>query len=799
MSDELNAGHRVITVTATSRPKRIAFLVDAGTIASDELDALVQHNIKHWGGGYWPIISTDGDRLEGDWWRLLEATDPDVVHSFVHLSDQLVDRIQRIIAPAQLVELTPEERGRRGGGFWIGGSALGALGVDEIARHVVSDRFRLTDSRFLYLTDSPEGGAARAFVIRNFGLISDTVSTRRAFEAVPHEVLRVNQLTEGELLDSFIQFHGQTLVPRDLSYLYAPRSYTLQHDRFAQGFHLVVGDTVADLLYAWNRPLTSERWTGRDVLWLPVALARDEAVLTLVGRWIPRVFWQQHPEGYVVSYSVDPDLLEEVARRVREAAHMPIRGQRMEPDRFPLPEPRSGLHYATLGETAPRRTEQIALTRNQGLLGFGRPPFVSRMLSNDGWMVDLDIEYNLDEPRYTNQSDAWRVPKRAVLGHEFTTNRGLARVVAGGFPSVEAAVSDQAIGIKVPSALSILYKLLEPQPTRAEDQEHKAGRFTHLETSEQGLRLWGMLQLFGSVHAAGRTFEDPYWRDVFLQLAGRPYSEVDDQIARAERLLNEAYRAVGAAGPGAAALSPDHRAVARRIVKRLFEPPPPVPILSHRQLHNNLMKHISQQRETSDPGVAQEIAEMQLGDFLDSGVLLQGVSLRCPQCGTQEWYVADDIASEMRCAGCLSSFPLPANPAWSVRLNGLVRNAVAREGVLPLLQALYDVGHMARHLFLVIPCQDLYERYGGDRFTDLDMIVIRDGQFVLGEVKSTTTGFDAEVLNKLQTVAQELRPNLVIVAAPGVEWPPEVEALVNDLRMQVEPLGTKVEARLLKW
>jgi len=414
-------------------------------------------------------------------------------------------------------------------------------------------------------------------------------------------------------------------------------------------------------------------------------------------------------------------------------------------------------------------------------------------------MVDLDIEYNLDEPRYANQADAWRVPKRAVLGHEFTTNRGLARVVIGGFPSVEVALSDQAIGMKVPSKLSILYRLLERLPTRGDDQGHRAGRFTHLETSEQGLRLSGMLQLFGTVYGAGRAFEDPYWREVFLHLAGRPQIGVDEQVARAERLLTEAYPPVGKREPEAVDPNPDLRAVARRIVGRFFSPAPPVPILSHKQLHDNLMKHISQQGEVGDPGVAREIGEMQLENFLDARLLLQGVSLRCPRCGTQEWYVADDIASEVRCAGCLSGFPLPANPAWSVRLNGLVRNAVAREGVLAVLQALYDIGHNARRMFLVIPCQDLYERYGGNRFTDLDIIVIRDGQFVLGEVKSSTTGFDAEVFNKLQTVAQELRPNLLIVTAPGVEWPPEVEALVNDLRTQVEPLGTKVEARLLKW
>jgi hypothetical protein len=93
-----------IGVTSTTRPKRVAFLVNPTTNSVEHIDALTQLSCEFWGGGYWPIVPTDGDDITDNWRRLLLAVDPDLVVACCKMSDTLYRKIERYIAPAKLME-----------------------------------------------------------------------------------------------------------------------------------------------------------------------------------------------------------------------------------------------------------------------------------------------------------------------------------------------------------------------------------------------------------------------------------------------------------------------------------------------------------------------------------------------------------------------------------------------------------------------------------------------------------------------------------------------------------------------
>jgi hypothetical protein len=103
-----------------------------------------------------------------------------------------------------------------------------------------------------------------------------------------------------------------------------------------------------------------------------------------------------------------------------------------------------------------------------------------------------------------------------------------------------------------------------------------------------------------------------------------------------------------------------------------------------------------------------------------------------------------------------------------------------------------------RVLALTVP-QDLRESYDGDVVTDLDIIVVRDGEFIIGEVKSSPNRFDADVLASIASVAEKIHPNRVILAAPGKEWPISVQQPAAKLAETLRDFGTEVQLPLLDW
>ncbi len=794
MSESASARRDVITVSTVSRPKRIAFLIDPDNPRSESwVEEIIEQSIQRWGGGYHPIIATDGTSIPADGWRVLQAVDPDVICAVTPIDENLSKRLAETIAPGAIERL--DERQREHLGAWIVGHQLSGLDTNELPRYLVGLQPWGIPHRFLYVHETPESDpGVRSFALRNFGTVRETISTKQTFEGLPVEKIPLDKTDVQGLLESFLRFNGRTTTLRDLSVSAAQRPYSLQHDGFAQGFHLVIGDSVRDIIYTWNRRLMSEEWMGHDVLWLPTSLATDTAFLEVVGKWVAHEYWNnQDRRGFVLSYSGEKAFLEGVAKVVSEAAWMHFSPTSLDPDRFPLPETRPAT-YGVFRDPPPRRTEQIPLVDDAGLLSIPVPHFLtSRRGPQDGWMVDLDIEYHLDPPRYSNKSDSWRLPKRTALGRQFAENAGLRRVVNGGFPSVEVKRGDQYIRLRIPSKRAILYGLL--QPAHVGDPPAKA-RFSHFETSEQGRRLSGIIGLFGSLDYAGRTFDDAYWRSIFVQLSGVADNQTKSQVARVEEMLAQSADAEGIGTPETRV------ALARRIVGRLSyfaRPTPSITWNEFQQRFSDIKRADSQHSSIGENESFNELKAREIGDFAEGGILVQGVSLSCDHCGKEGWWLTNALSPEMRCDGCLRTFPFPPSPTWRFRLNSLISNGITKVGVMAVLHALLQKSQFAHDLFFYLPCQALYEEYDGDPYTDLDLISIRDGQVIIGEVKSSTEAFLETDFAKLRSVAEEIRPNLVVLTATGGEWPPQVAREAEALQSNLASIGVTVETLLLPW
>lgn len=800
MPEEGIVPQATLAVTAMSRPKRVAFFVHPEKTNDDELIQVVRYSVGVWGGRFHAIIPTTGAEITPDWWKLLVMLDPDVIYSLLPVDDVLIRRINRHVLPAKIIEVTPEDTAQTGRRHLIQTFDIGALDIEPIPRFVWATRGFMHEPFFFYIKDSWQDAPHRAFVVRNFGVLPPVISMNTAFRDLPHEVVESHAVSPAGILERLLRYRERTVIPMDLCRMYAQRSYSLEYEPFARGFHLVVGDNPLDAIYAWNRALTSESGSSRDVFWLSEELSRDEDVVRLVGEWIRQTFWSDAHGRWakVVSYSVDEGELRRVAESMSGLVHLSFEPVRLAPDRFPCPDSRSP------GPISERHTDLVPLSESRGLVGFPRPPFLVEGHPQFGWMVEVSIQYHPERYRYTNVRPNWELPKRVGLAGKFFDPYRESRVVNGGLPSAAVVTVDRAIGIRVPSDLDVVWTYLERDHTNTGGRHPQPRpRFSGLHVSDKGRYLQGLLGLFGSVHAAGSTFDDPFWRDVFLRMAGRP----DDEFQRRTERALEGFKAIFAEDPTPITADSDRlKLVAEALARRLTLRDAGARVMTR----ENLATRIGQLRAealSADPHSSywkanqkfDEFKEQELQGLLEEGVLLQGAELACPHCGTRQWYVVDDLTSEMRCNGCLFHFPLPPTPEWSFRLNDLVCNALRKHGTLAVLQALYQLERLSGGMFLFLPCQDIFEGHQRNPFTDLDLVVICNGKFLIGEVKSDPGGFEPSDFVKLREVAEELLPDAVILAAPGEKWPEEVEGEIRRLEEALGPAEVKASARLLRW
>ncbi len=107
----------------------------------------------------------------------------------------------------------------------------------------------------------------------------------------------------------------------------------------------------------------------------------------------------------------------------------------------------------------------------------------------------------------------------------------------------------------------------------------------------------------------------------------------------------------------------------------------------------------------------------------------------------------------------------------------------------------------AKATFTFIASQDVLTYPGDERITDLDLMVLLDGELVIGEVKSNARGFDAASVAAMVKVAKVMLPDTVIFAAEadGATWPTEVAVLLDNATTELTALRVTVRRELLRW
>ena len=100
------------TASGTARPMRVAYLVDLANCPDELLDAIFAEAHSRWGGRRTLIVPTTVEGIDQRYAAWLQYLDPDVIYSFVELSDAAVAAMHERYAPAHLIRHQDSPGGR---------------------------------------------------------------------------------------------------------------------------------------------------------------------------------------------------------------------------------------------------------------------------------------------------------------------------------------------------------------------------------------------------------------------------------------------------------------------------------------------------------------------------------------------------------------------------------------------------------------------------------------------------------------------------------------------------------------
>ena len=184
--------------------------------------------------------------------------------------------------------------------------------------------------------------------------------------------------------------------------------------------------------------------------------------------------------------------------------------------------------------------------------------------------------------------------------------------------------------------------------------------------------------------------------------------------------------------------------------------------------------------------------------FLNKNILLAGLRPRCKACGTASWYHIDESAQHMICKGCRNGITISSAEEWYYKLNNLFRMA-SIQGCIPIIIVLGELLLESNNSFFYFPSVELFAKKRRHPESEVDIICIQDGKYIIGEVKKKVKDFNQGVFDKIEKVSRKVKPDLVICSSLDSQQPPQrIVGMINNVNSKLNDLNINVKWYPLK-
>lgn len=807
-----------------NRPLRVAFLVDPNKSNLQQIEIIIVYNQSKWGGRYNPIVFTDGNTIRDEWWDFLRDYDPDIIKSLIPINDDLVEKIESRLSPYSLE--TPREYENES--HWRINTLDNGLNIRPTPQNLakLSKSYIINSKLVLFDLDHTEDEILKQFIRCNFG----TYSIRNAYlDSLDQEQKVIFPITNYEsLATALIQLSTSGPYIYPIQNCSLPNNFRdAKDDQMKDFFTVFIGDGPIDLINHWNRIFSIRTWKRTNInhIWLSTDIAKNMGIRDALKKWLGKLIDPggiTNQEAQFVSFSLrDSDLKEFADILITKNAWIRKTTKVLTETEIPSLQP-NGLNMYLYPNMELHRA-----TANEETIVINEPEVSTKIRTDEHWMTDVYIQYRPE--RYPNINEGkdfwWQLPRRNILAHRIFNKPS--RVNSNSIPSVLMRSGETNLNIKLPDDESIFWYLIieENTPFHPNDprNNHIYQPFHSLQLSDKGKYLAGFLDIFSGLSFAYDIFSQRYWRRMFEK-----YQKISADGKSKQAILNKLKKMQKQYGPdfltnpnaldilsnNILQLSKNQASTGKEIPIEVFI----------EEAESELKDFNSSEGEHTKLTFEKEDLMKYISDLIGLNIFLLGIRTHCPLCGFANWHHLDEAQQILRCKGCGYNYPMRPEERWYYKLNNLIQAGCCEHGLIPVILVLGQLLHDSRKSFIFTSSLDLYEKQiipsafrcrdnplqlptcphnvksqsaigiNADEDTiiakkgDLDIVCIKDGKFIIGEVKQSNNLFAKSDFNKMAKIAEKIKPDILLFSSLEKQNK-LIEDNIERIKETLEPLG----------
>lgn len=836
------------TITASARPLRVAYLIDRDRCPANILDAILRECYSRWSGRRTLIVPATLDGIDQEYTEWLWYHDPDIIYSFVALSDYAIARIHEKYCPTYLNIDPSAFRPEQIAELWRVELPIQGLGSLSLISALLNRRNMLTGKiSDLKIIDKYYDGSESQFLEENFGFVLTSYHTNvsRLYPELFGSLALISEeartdprmgkdpgaqyvTTELALLEEFAKDRPIWTLSVASDFL-APY-LALPHGEWSEGVTLVIGDSVDDRLLFWNQhQWRNEDWQGAiSCLRISPVKFDDTDFIAVLQRLLLRKSLRSssgHPIITLKSCSISTDELSRLAERLRTAGFWPTvlakpqialsscipRFDRHHPPYYRYSTIHSGLRDS---ETAEFTGDRVHVPRS--LPWHLREALPPQQLRQGCWMISLDISRTNDNNRAANIRESWAFPRRLHLEKAIAISwpediqsyyKHVTRVARYGSLAIPADYGATSVSLKLPDDITAFRRALclEREWNLVDHSQTKFGwqRYAYAQISDKGRYLIEVLQHFENLSEAFRILMHTFWRDTLMSLGAVPVEKNEE--LRAELIVTLRKRLGQRGGP----LRFENDAQLDRLASEAIRYGR-MAGTSERTTNYRAFLDRWSALVSADMMEATHLSEKERAYYEDPENLnyalqlvckrklfFQGRDWTCRRCFNKNWTSIDDLRSVLVCEVCKEETSAPVSGEWDFKPNSFIVSSYREHGIEPVIWTLWRLWYNARSSFYFTPSLNLWETYpeGGQDQEDVevDALAVVDGLLYLCEAK-TSAGLSAQQVQQLISAAERIRPDVILISCSD-KVSPSMKAAAAQIQTCV---GDEIKVELLE-
>jgi len=545
--------------------------------------------------------------------------------------------------------------------------------------------------------------------------------------------------------------------------------------------------------------------TGITQIWLSKELAENESIKPGLGKFINRFVGQtgnnDRQGAHFVTFSLSEDEIKKIASDFNKTVWHPKTSTKFIEPQFPNFVQHRSFFFLKHGlEFHRAHSDEEHLVLNE-------PNIEEGVMGGQYWFTDTYIQFRPE--RFTNiigKDYWWQLPRRNSILYDLDFFDKPARINEHGMFSVlmrrcsQFDPDENTLVVKLPDDSSIFSSFICGEKydcyQNGSRERFLSRPFYTIRRSDKGKYLSGVLSLFPDMLNAHCLFEERYWRQIFERMSNQ--SDTKDERKK-EEIFNKLKKNIDR-GRDFNNSEDDIKWLAEKVLilsknyaKRGID-------LSFRDLTEDAIRETDEYNKKSSGdkiefdknGLKNTISEL-----LDWKVLLLGIRPRCPRCGYKIWSHIDEINQRIICKGCNYEFTIQPEEQWFYSLNTLVRAATSLHGTVPVLLALGQMMGDARSSFMFMPSIDLFKKEENSsgkaiHYGEIDLVCIKDGKFVIGEIKKSVGLFKVKDFERMGELAELIKPDVIIFSSLNEKPNKFVEENITKLKQKVSHLEIDV-------